>query len=322
MVAFGDYGMVQYAGSVRRPDSIVAASSLNPGSGGNDVLSGGSGNDVLIGGFGNEVLSSGRGNDVLIGDSGEVLFVNGRFSQASTTDFLVGGADTLISGAGNDVLLGGFGKDVFIGNLSRDVMIGDNGRITMHNGKVTTVVTFAQAPQDVIASTLFHLYDSPYADVAVTLPRAPLDLILGARQEAPGAQSATPASDRRDMVGESSYLGMGGDSFIKREPTAGKAADRGLEVEKFAMMAQSAHGGGRMLAANPHASGASETVSAPHVRQAEGDAAGHAWPGMLLAACAGWKTVRRGRARNRTVRVNFAGGKKAGRPSARVNWGS
>jgi len=71
---------------------------------GNAIVNGGAGDDALSGGDGNDVLIGGFGNDALIGNAGNDR-LNGGF-----------GDDLIDGGTGNDVLFGGEGADIFVLN--------------------------------------------------------------------------------------------------------------------------------------------------------------------------------------------------------------
>jgi outer membrane protein OmpA-like peptidoglycan-associated protein len=68
-------------------------------------------------------------------------------------------------GDGNDILIGGSGSDLFFGTLAEDVMIFEYGRITLENGKATSVVVLGQSPLDLAATAMFGLYLKPWAPV-------------------------------------------------------------------------------------------------------------------------------------------------------------
>ena len=73
---------------------------VNPGTAGDDTLSGGDGPNQLSGLGGNDEIHGARGNDVLSGNNGN---------------------DTLTGDAGNDTLNGGHGRDLLAGNNGADI---------------------------------------------------------------------------------------------------------------------------------------------------------------------------------------------------------
>jgi Ca2+-binding RTX toxin-like protein len=73
----------------------------NPGTNGDDVLTGDNGDNTLSGDGGNDTLTGGDGDDFLFGGDGDDLLNGGN------------GDDILYGGAGHDVLVGDCGADIF-----------------------------------------------------------------------------------------------------------------------------------------------------------------------------------------------------------------
>ncbi len=169
----GDDVQVDYGVDANNASALNSVRSANPGVGGSDTLSGGEGNDVLIGGAAGDTLAGNGGNDLLIGDHGEATYQNNRLFQAETIDFFSGGPDNLDGGPGNDTMLGGFESDLFFGNFSEDIMVGEYARVTMAGDDVTNVVLLGHYHLDLIAASLFHLYDSPFLPITL-VPEASL----------------------------------------------------------------------------------------------------------------------------------------------------
>jgi hypothetical protein len=168
-ILLGDNGVAKF-----NKGKISEVQTRNPSTGGDDILYGGDGDDVLIGGAGNDALYGGKGNDALIGDNGRVTWSGGSFHQIGSTDFFIGGNDLLDGGPGNDFMIGGFGSDTFHGTLAEDVIFGDNGRITLENGKVITLVRLGQGSLDLIASQMFGQYDILQQSALLPLISAPV----------------------------------------------------------------------------------------------------------------------------------------------------
>ncbi|MDA0809310.1 MAG: CAP domain-containing protein [Planctomycetota bacterium] len=110
------------------------------GSTGNDTINGGAGNDSIRGGAGNDVLDGGNGNDTLNGGAGDDSLIGGDgadgLSGFTGNDFLNGNSDddTLFGGEGNDTLLGAAGNDTAIGGNGIDVVSGQGGTDILAGG--------------------------------------------------------------------------------------------------------------------------------------------------------------------------------------------
>lgn len=110
------------------------------GSTGNDTINGGEGNDSIRGGTGNDVLDGGNGNDTLNGGAGDDSLIGGDgadgLSGFTGNDFLNGNSDddTLFGGEGNDTLLGAAGNDTAIGGNGIDVVNGQGGTDILAGG--------------------------------------------------------------------------------------------------------------------------------------------------------------------------------------------
>jgi Ca2+-binding RTX toxin-like protein len=138
-------GLDQVAGDDARFDFVpvtgdVARTRLlritDPGTIGDDNLTGGDDPDLLIGGLGNDIISGGGNNDILIGDAATVLFaVDGLTPvQIETTDRDNGGVDTIYGGAGDDIVIGGSKADLLDGGAGRDLIFGDNVLLVRNAG--------------------------------------------------------------------------------------------------------------------------------------------------------------------------------------------
>ncbi len=83
---------------------------MNPGTQGNDNLSGSGGNDTLIGGYGRDTIYGGSGDDNLDGGGGADKLYGGS------------GAATFDGGSGIDTMSSGVGADVYIVDSASDVV--------------------------------------------------------------------------------------------------------------------------------------------------------------------------------------------------------
>jgi len=146
-VLIGDDGQILF-----NPDgSVIRATTLRFGSGGNDSLSVGSGRSILIGGAGSDKLSAGFGSNILIGDNGQIIWFDGNGKVITSLKQKVGGNDTLLVAGGRNVLIGGTGKNTYGGNSASDLMI-RGGRVVMRGSMVQSVQTRGPQP-----FTLFDL---------------------------------------------------------------------------------------------------------------------------------------------------------------------
>ena len=139
LVAFGDFGQIDYSGriavyqggSVERKSNagITRLATARGGEGGDDRVTTGAGDDRVFGGYGADTLSTGAGEDRIVGDNGEFRYLNGRpeHLHATDTDAGTGGGDTIDAGDGRDLVIGGVGSDVINGQGGNDYILGDNG---------------------------------------------------------------------------------------------------------------------------------------------------------------------------------------------------
>ncbi|MCW9025537.1 MAG: DUF4347 domain-containing protein [Gammaproteobacteria bacterium] len=160
-ILFGDFGTVSYTSDDRRIETLSRVATVVSDEDGNDTLSGGSNDDQLYGSKGSDRLLSHNGNDILHGDGGQTRYEYGATNRMITeaTSFFTGSDDFLDGGAGQDIMLGGFGHDTFVGNLAEDTMFGEYGRVTIDDGLGKTVIRLGQEKLDIIASTMFGLFN-------------------------------------------------------------------------------------------------------------------------------------------------------------------
>ncbi len=117
----------EYTGTPRGADTDPD----DPGSTGNDSLTGTSGDDDLRGLSGDDSLYGDNGRDQLRGQDGDDTAFGG-----SGADSLFGGNgdDRLLGETGNDRMVGGSGSDVLFGDLGRDLLNGGGGTDTAYGG--------------------------------------------------------------------------------------------------------------------------------------------------------------------------------------------
>ena len=99
-IVFGDYGVITQTDFTQRLTSTSAVTlidSVNPASGGNDVISGNAGRDRILGGFGGDTISGGEDGDFILGDSGLIYVepAGNRVTRVVSTEEGVGGADSI-----------------------------------------------------------------------------------------------------------------------------------------------------------------------------------------------------------------------------------
>ncbi|MFL6014724.1 MAG: beta strand repeat-containing protein, partial [Gaiellaceae bacterium] len=149
------------------PLDIDRIGSTSPDDGGTDTITTGSGDDVIIGGEDGEVVDdvqisthtavtrtvsaesdplrlgdnirAGDGRNLVFGDNGEVYAAHSDASRfggipmtigiAQTIQSLLGGADSITTGANDDVVLGGINGDTIDAGDGNNVVIGDSGQI-------------------------------------------------------------------------------------------------------------------------------------------------------------------------------------------------
>ncbi|EAR60225.1 type I secretion target repeat protein [Oceanospirillum sp. MED92] len=124
----GDNGRITFNLGIR--DTLESTDTTND-TGGDDNISLGSGDDQAIAGVGNDTVTNESGETIIIGDDGFIQNdESGRYLNAYTDDFTLGGDDNLTGGDDRDIIFGGFGKDELDGGAGDDLMTGDSGMVT------------------------------------------------------------------------------------------------------------------------------------------------------------------------------------------------
>jgi Ca2+-binding RTX toxin-like protein len=121
-IILGDNGEVTVGGDVFTTEPAI---------GGADVITGGAGANIILGGALGDQITGGAGFDVVLGDNGIVKRTGGVVTRVESTDFTVGGNDTIAGGGSDDVILGGAGDDVITAGVGNDVVVGDNGTVDL-----------------------------------------------------------------------------------------------------------------------------------------------------------------------------------------------
>ncbi|BAS54198.1 GLUG domain-containing protein [Leptolyngbya boryana NIES-2135] len=168
---------------------VKLVDSIDPGIGGDDVVSGGDGTDLILGGFADDILYGDAGNDRILGDNGRFDFafagdaVVGADSDLSTLDIItttdptLGGDDSIFGGAGEDQVIGGSGSDFVAGDngadpnvvLTREWTVVDEGDF---NGDGRTDLVWRNQVRGDVAVWLMN--GKEILDFAVVLPGVPL----------------------------------------------------------------------------------------------------------------------------------------------------
>ncbi len=150
-VVFGDHGEV-----IKTAAGLDWVTTLAPTQGAADTITTGAGNDVILGGAGNDTIRAGAGRNLIFGDHGSFDFVANDLRTATSSDYTLGGDDTIDSGAGDDLILGGFGADTITAGDGNNVIFGDQGTVEINSGVLIDVYTEQPAvgAADIIVSGL------------------------------------------------------------------------------------------------------------------------------------------------------------------------
>ena len=123
-IILGDNGVANFAGPNRDVFSI------DPATGGEDLITGGAGaeGNIIIGGAEGDTISGGQGDDVILGDNGHVYrTAAGLLTRVETIESDIGGRDIIDGAAGFDVILGGDDDDTITTTSGGKIILGDNG---------------------------------------------------------------------------------------------------------------------------------------------------------------------------------------------------
>ncbi|MGA7984423.1 MAG: calcium-binding protein [Burkholderiales bacterium] len=109
---------------------MTQVNTIDPGTGGDDIIDGGAGTDVIMGGAGNDQITAPLGGKIILGDNG-VADLAGPDRDVYSTDPDIGGVDTIVGGADGvgNVIIGGAMGDQLSGGSGDDVMLGDSGYV-------------------------------------------------------------------------------------------------------------------------------------------------------------------------------------------------
>lgn len=143
-IAIGDNGFIDYVVDDGDPADIDRIWSTDPDMGDDDTIVSAFGDDIIIGGFGADTIRADGGDNIVIGDNGRITAAAADSSRwggqpislgrIETTDFDIGGVDTITTLAGRDIVVGGDAGDLITvsdlnnpGVADHNIVIGDDG---------------------------------------------------------------------------------------------------------------------------------------------------------------------------------------------------
>ena len=160
-VMLGDNGSIFAAGADTDrfgdlPITLGMVQTTAPDTGGSDNIQTGTGSSIVLGGAGDDTISTVLATDTpdptntnfVLGDNGYILWTGAEFETllglpvwagadhnasdidlVASTDFNIGGNDTITIGSGRAIVIGGKGDDTITGGSTTSVMLGDSGAI-------------------------------------------------------------------------------------------------------------------------------------------------------------------------------------------------
>ena len=147
-IIFGDYGFITQAHFTQRISTVgnvELIDSVNPASGGADIINGNQGVDRILGGYGEDTIHGDEDGDIILGDSGIFDYAAdgdlATLDEVYTTEPGIGSNDTLFGDGANDLLIGGAADDTIFGNTGNDIIFGDNARALYAGG----ILSFAES---------------------------------------------------------------------------------------------------------------------------------------------------------------------------------
>ncbi len=135
-VVFGDHGTVTVVAGI-----VTSATTSTAVSGGADTITTGSGRDFILGGEAGDNIDAGAGDDAIAGDHGTFTITSPTAFSFTSTDFTIGGADTIVGGTGDDTIIGGADNDILTDNNGRNLVLGDHGTVVWDSSTGSFTVT-------------------------------------------------------------------------------------------------------------------------------------------------------------------------------------
>jgi Ca2+-binding RTX toxin-like protein len=158
---------LQAPGDDTDPEDVDRIWTSAPNHGGNDVITTGDGDDIIIGGEDGEIvvdneigfatptslprivvgdvadgdtIMAGDGRNVVLGDNGRITGASDddqpnfggqpiTFGLVETIEPLIGGSDTITTGADDDIVLGGIDADTIDAGHGNNIVLGDSGYV-------------------------------------------------------------------------------------------------------------------------------------------------------------------------------------------------
>ena len=185
-IVFGDNGQVGWTNK----GVLTSITTIDPTTGGKDVIGLGDGNNDVLGGLGDDTMTIGNGDNVVLGDDGALKFSLGMLASVATLDTALGGADAITVGAGDNVVLGGVGSDIITTGDGNNLVVGDNGQVVYAMPGVLGTVT-ASDPAGVVY----------LADDQITVGGGDNFLIGGA-----GSDTITAGDGNNVVIGDDALL--------------------------------------------------------------------------------------------------------------------
>jgi len=140
----GDHGVIEYLEGKAVRLSTDDDESTTAGM---DIINGGSGNNRILAGLLADKVTTLGGADIVLGDNGELIYVDGILTQATSTETALGGVDTLAVGDGDNVVIAGYAGDTVTSGKGNDRIIGDNGEINYDQMGVITAIQLTAVDQ-------------------------------------------------------------------------------------------------------------------------------------------------------------------------------
>ncbi|NEU80298.1 DUF4347 domain-containing protein [Nostoc sp. UIC 10630] len=142
-ILIGDNGVIDFVINDSNLATVDIIQTTNATIGSADVISGNAGDDTILGGALGDSIDGGTENNLILGDNGAITCTNGAVSQIASTDFALGGDDSITTTTGADIIVGGIGSDVISAADGNNIVLGDNGTISIAANALSLIDTTA-----------------------------------------------------------------------------------------------------------------------------------------------------------------------------------
>ncbi|MBD2449019.1 DUF4347 domain-containing protein [Nostoc sp. FACHB-152] len=142
-ILIGDNGVIDFVINDSNLATVDIIQTTNATIGSADVISGNAGDDTILGGALGDNIDGGNENNLILGDNGAITYTNGAVSQIASTDFALGGDDSITTTTGADIIVGGIGSDVITAADGNNILLGDNGTISIAANGLSLIDTTA-----------------------------------------------------------------------------------------------------------------------------------------------------------------------------------